>query len=144
VGIQVASRHGARGAIHNSGAAICWCCRGSRAVKTLKAIRCNTSHSTFFRLPSGTVPRAVLCSVVLAPLCVSPAAWTDYFWLRALWFTMSRARELTIFSSSKSIVATPHLRQLCSDARRALCNRVLMRRRRRQDILEPYRPLEFG
>jgi hypothetical protein len=72
-----------------------------------------------------------------------PAAWTVYLWLRAFWFIKSRARELTIFSSSKSTVATPPLRQLCSDARRALCNRVPMRRRRRQDILEPYHPREF-
>ena len=64
-------------------------------------------------------------------------------WLRALWFIMSRARELMHFSSSRCNRRDTAFKATCSDARRALCNRALMRRRRRKDILEPYHPREF-
>jgi hypothetical protein len=85
VGFQVASRHGGTTCDPKQRCGNSLACRGSRAVKTLKAIRCNTSHWTSFRLPSGTAPRSVLCSAVLVlkkcqrRFTRQPAAWTDLF-----------------------------------------------------------------
>jgi hypothetical protein len=120
------SRHAMRGAIQNGGAAIRWRCPGSRAVKTLKAIRCDTSHSTSFRLQSDTVPHPILCGAILVlskrRFTRQLTAWIELFLFGAFWFIMSRARELTIFPSSMPTVATSRY----SHARRALRNRVLM------------------